>query len=62
MSVANETKIKFVNAVSAFNAHCKDCRWCSMYLDYGEEDLCDKGKQIIQHHLAYADTQVYVPL
>ncbi len=54
----NETKIKFGNAFNAMQQHLKDCEPCRDYMNYGDGDLCDKGKDMIARELCYAGTSI----
>lgn len=58
MNLPNDTKIKFCNAFVALGIHCIKCRTCKSYIDRGDGDLCDKGKNIIAVELAYAGTDL----
>ncbi|MES2367181.1 MAG: hypothetical protein V4563_14990 [Pseudomonadota bacterium] len=57
----NETKIKFCNALDALRRHWPFCTVCAAYVDYGDGDLCEKGKDIIARILCYADTSIEFP-
>ena len=62
----NETKIRFCNALDALRGHAAEgtsgeCAACSIYLRYGDGDLCEQGKAIITKELCFADTSLELP-
>ena len=59
----NDTKIRFCNALDALRRHIQEsgCGHCPMYIEFGDGDLCAKGKDIIAMEMAYADTSIEFP-
>ena len=63
VALPNDTKIRFCNALDALRRHIQEsgCGHCPMYVEFGDGDLCEKGKEIIAMEMAYADTSIVFP-
>lgn len=57
LTLENNEKIRFCNAMHELQHHESSCRACVTYIRWGDGDLCDVGKEIIAKHLILLNFQ-----